>query len=398
MADRSILRLQSTSSVPFSYPVLFGRDLLNGDPSTLARLFQDLDTSPTQRRCLMFIDRGLVDAQPSGWIEDVESHWRTSSGLPEMASAPVVVPGGEAIKNDYRTLMSVVDQVLESRLCRHSFMIVVGGGAVLDAVGFAASILHRGMRIVRFPSTVLAQNDAGIGVKTGMNLHGGKNTIGTFAPPSAVVNDLALLEPLPQRHWRSGISEAFKVAMIRDESFFRWLCDHADRLGARDQTVMDRLIIRCAELHIQHIAEGGDPFETGSARPLDFGHWAAHKLEALTAYELTHGEAVGIGILLDASYAAGQGWLDRSIVNDLHTALQRCGLPVFHEALLEAEGDGRLRVLAGLDEFQEHLGGELCVTFPHGVGHRREESVINLDAMNRCIRDLTACTATAESN
>ena len=112
----------------------------------------------------------------------------------------------------------------------------------------------------------------------------------------AVVNDFTLLRGLPAEHWRDGTAEAVKVALIRDGAFFEWLDERAGLLAGRDEAAMRHLIFRCAQLHIRQITAGGDPFERGSARPLDFGHWAAHKLEQLSNFSITHGHAVAVGM------------------------------------------------------------------------------------------------------
>lgn len=268
---------------------------------------------------------------------------------------------------------------------RHAFVLIVGGGATLDAVGFAVSLVHRGLRIVRLPTTVLAQNDAGVGVKTGVNFHGAKNALGTFAPPFAVLNDFQFLLPLPDREWRGGIAEAFKVAMIRDREFFDLLCENAGALharGAAGEAAMRRLVFRCAELHLEHIRAGGDPFELGRARPLDFGHWAAHKLEALSAFAIPHGDAVAAGICLDSWLAFERGWLAGAEFDALHRGLRAAGFSLWHLELERAE------LLDGLREFQEHLGGELCITLPHGIGARREVREVNGDAVRRAVAEL----------
>jgi 3-dehydroquinate synthase len=188
----------------------------------------------------------------------------------------------------------------------------IGGGAVLDMVGYAAATAHRGIRLIRVPTTVLAQNDSGVGVKNGINAFGKKNFLGTFAPPYAVLNDIDFLTTLDDRDWRSGIAEAVKVALIKDANFFEFITTNAKALARRDMDSMQHLVYRCAQLHLNHIANSGDPFEKGSSRPLDFGHWAAHKLEQLTHYNLRHGEAVAIGIALDTTYSYMAGMLSRS--------------------------------------------------------------------------------------
>ena len=182
------------------------------------------------------------------------------------------------------------------------------------------------------------------------------------------------------------MAEAVKVALIRDRAFLRWLERNAAELRAFRAAAVDHLFRRCAELHMAQIAEGGDPFERGSARPLDFGHWSAHKLELMTGHALRHGEAVAIGIALDTRYSVLAGHLadgDDSRVCDL---LIRLGLPVFHPALKDADSFGEHGLLRGLREFREHLGGELTITLLAGLGrglevHEMDERLI-LQAIN----------------
>ena len=224
-----------------------------------------------------------------------------------LACPPVVVPGGEAVKNDMAHVVRLLRVINDAGLDRQSFVAVIGGGAVLDMASFAAAIAHRGIRVLRFPTTVLAQADSGVGVKNSVNLFGKKNFVGTFAPPFAVINDFDFLDTLERRDRVAGVVEAVKVALLKDAAFFEDLAAHASRIAA-DDTVLQRAIRRSAELHVQHICGNGDPFELGSARPLDFGHWAAHKLESMTGHRLRHGEAVAIGIALDVEYSVREGF------------------------------------------------------------------------------------------
>ena len=216
---------------------------------------------------------------------------------------PLLIDGGERAKNDMTNVEMIQGAIHEYGICRHSYVMVIGGGAAIDVVGYAAATAHRGVRLIRVPTTVLSQNDSGIGVKNSVNAFGKKNFLGTFAPPVVVLNDADFLMTLPDRDWRSGISEAIKVALLKDVEFFNFIEKKADRLVDRDMQAMHWLIYRCAQLHIDHIATSGDPFEFGSSRPLDFGHWAAHKLERLSHYTLRHGEAVAIGMALDSTYS-----------------------------------------------------------------------------------------------
>lgn len=378
--------IQQKFSVSFDYPVTFTRDLFETtNPVLRDTLCRRTEDRPG--RALVFLDQGVATATPD-LAERICAYFSAYEADLTLVKAPHVVLGGEAIKNDYRLVMEIVDTVLEYRLCRHSFVVAIGGGAMLDAVGFAASLVHRGLRTVRVPSTTLAQNDAGVGVKNGMNLHGGKNTIGTFHPPFAVLNDSALLETLPQAHWIGGVAEAFKVAVIKDALFFHALCKDAKRFRQRDVAAQERMIVRCAEWHLDHIRTQGDPFEMGRARPLDFGHWAAHKLESMSNYRIPHGEAVAVGMAIDASYAAAQGWLAETDCAALIQGLIDTGFTMSHSEMGRCLGDGRLELLGGLDDFREHLGGQLCVTFPDGLGRKQEIHTIDHACMERVIRDL----------
>ncbi len=380
-------QIQQTFSVPLHYPVLFTRKAFSEENECLAEVLAPIETERPEgerRRVMVFVDSGVDQAFPE-WTRDITQWFASRADRLDLVCEPEVLPGGETMKNDYRCVMSLVDKMLEYHLCRHSIVLVVGGGAVLDAAGFAVSLVHRGLRLVRMPSTTLAQNDAGIGVKNGMNLHGGKNTVGVFAAPHAVVNDLALLDGLSDTDWRAGISEAFKVAMIKDAAFFQELCDMAPALGQRDEQAMERLVIRCAELHLRHIATSGDPFELGSARPLDFGHWSAHKLESLSNYRIGHGHAVAIGLAIDSQYAARMGWLPPETAETVIKALQTCGFDLHVPELDLQLGDGRPAVLQGLDEFREHLGGRLTLSLPHPIGQTGEIHEVDESLMAECL-------------
>jgi len=363
-------RIRQTFSVPFAYDVTFTRDALAPDNRALLEAFTR--AGPGRRhRVLPIVDAGLAAAWPElpGWLT---AYFTRHAEHLELVALPEPVPGGEAAKNDPRVIERLHALFHEHHMDRHSFVLVLGGGAVQDAAGFAAATAHRGLRTVRVPTTVLSQNDSGVGVKNGVNRFGAKNFVGTFAPPYAVVNDARFLERLPARDRVAGLAEAVKVAVIRDAVFFDALERAAGALAALDLDATEEVVRRCAALHLRHIATGGDPFELGSARPLDFGHWAAHKLESMTAHELRHGEAVALGIVLDTRYAFEAGLLDEASAARIHRLVGRLRLPRWHDALAIRAGGGRLAVLDGLDEFREHLGGELTVTLVRGIAQSLE--------------------------
>ena len=287
-------------------------------------------------------------------------------------------------KNNLKFLEQVLTYINKKSLDRHSVIIGIGGGSLLDLVGFAAAIGHRGIQHTRIPTTVLAQNDAGVGVKNGINFLNKKNFLGTFAPPMAVINDYLFLNTLNDTHWRAGTSEAVKVALLKDPQFFEWIEQHASELAHRDIIAMQELIKRCAKLHMNHIINNNDPFEQTSARPLDFGHWAAHKLEQLSSFNLTHGEAVAIGISLDCAYAVQKGVLNRNTFHRIIKTFLKLNFDLFHSQLLTPKQTTiNPNLLIGLDEFREHLGGNLTITLIKEVGKSFEVNHIDHNAMNK---------------
>jgi 3-dehydroquinate synthase len=375
--------LRVAVQVPFEYPVHFTRDALHpGNPLLADVVAPARDDEGGPRRVLFVLDGGLAERSP--WLlPAVHRYCACHAGRMELAGTPLVVPGGEAAKSDPELVTCLHAAIDAAGLCRHSYVVAVGGGAVLDLAGYAAATAHRGVRLVRLPTTVLAQNDAGIGVKNGVNAFGKKNWVGTFAPPNAVVNDAGFLVTLSDRDWRAGISEAVKVALIKDAAFFRRLETGAGALARRDQRAMERLIHRCAQLHLAHIAAGGDPFERGSARPLDFGHWAAHRLERLTDHRLRHGEAVAIGIALDATYSRLAGHLPPDEWRRVVDVLRAVGFELFVPELAHDGGpDGLLR---GLDEFRQHLGGRLTVTMLRRIGEGFELHEVDEDLVRESV-------------
>jgi 3-dehydroquinate synthase len=370
-------------TVSYSYPVVFTRRLFDPDNTVLRDTLARLE--PAKRhRCFVVIDDGLVETMPElpGLIEDYARAHRDSIDL---VAPPHPVPGGERIKVDLHFVERIQQRLYEHHIDRHSYVIAIGGGAVLDAVGLVSATTHRGVRHVRVPTTVLAQNDSGVGVKNGVNLNGVKNFVGTFAPPFAVLNDLDFVLMLPERDKIAGMAEAVKVALIRDRSFFEWLEANVDELTLYRPDAMAYMIRRCAELHMIQIARGGDPFETGSVRPLDFGHWSAHRLEALTRYHLRHGEAVAIGIALDSRYSVLAGLLPEGDDIRIACLLETLGFRLWHSALDTRDSDGERSVLQGLREFQEHLGGELTVTLLTAIGTGHEVHEMDAGLIGRAI-------------
>jgi 3-dehydroquinate synthase len=375
-------------SIDYNYPVYFTRDLFDPANPCLRNALSAVEPDKLHRFA-MFIDEGVTHAAPN-LLARITQHAAAHASTMTLAGDIVVIPGGEAVKNQHDCVEHMLRELSSRQIDRQSFAIAIGGGAVLDAVGFAAAIFHRGVRHIRCPTTVLAQDDSGVGVKNGINAFGFKNLLGTFAPPFAVINDSAFLDILPEREKRGGMAEAVKVALIRDADFFLWIEREADALARFQPNALDTLVRRCAKLHMHQIAHGGDPFETGSARPLDYGHWSAHKLEALTRHALRHGEAVAIGIALDARYSVLTGLLPEGDDLRVLRLLARLGFTLWNDALDLKDERNRRRVIGGLADFQEHLGGELTITLLEGIGRGIEVHVMDHALIEQSIRWLKA--------
>jgi 3-dehydroquinate synthase len=359
--------LQRSIQVDWQLRVFFTEDVF----APANPVLQSILVEARPRKVLVVLEDSLALAQPR-LEEEVSHYFRTCTGNLQLTRSPIFVSGGERAKYSQTIVNDLLSHLHRHHIDRHSYLVAIGGGALLDVVGFAAATAHRGVRLVRIPTTTLSQADSGVGIKNGLNAFGQKNFMGAFAPPFAVINDFNLLATLPPRDKRAGYAEAVKVACIRDAAFFDEIEAAVDPLSAFHPPTLKRLIYRCAELHLDHIATCGDPFETGSARPLDFGHWAAHKLEMLTRSRLSHGEAVAIGIALDVVYSRRLGWLDARSADRILNLLERLGFTLFAGELLNDDSCSHYHILDGLEEFREHLGGSLTITLLRGIGRAEE--------------------------
>jgi 3-dehydroquinate synthase len=340
-----------------------------------------------RRKVLVVIDESLALAQPA-LSPAVSQYFIGREQSLTLACPPLVFPGGEQVKSSWAHVAELHEAINRCHIDRQSYLVAIGGGALLDMAGLAATTAHRGIRHVRIPTTTLSQCDSGVGVKNGINAFGKKNFIGTFSPPHAVINDFQLLASLPDRDKRAGYVEAVKVACIRNADFFSDLERQAPALRNFEPAAMRPLIHRCAELHLNHIATSGDPFETGSARPLDFGHWAAHKLEQLSSFGLRHGEAVAIGMALDVVYSRRRRHLESTSAERILILLEQLGFALFTPELIQQGASRQLAVLEGLDEFREHLGGQLTITLLREIGQGFEVHEMDLEHVLASIREL----------
>ncbi len=368
-------------TVEFTPRLRFTRDLFGNDAHTLIEV---LDASDGQAPKVQFwLDEQVSLANPE-LKHRIQQFCARHPKAVQIAGNIQVVPGGEDVKNDIHVIERMLKCFNHADMDRRSYVIVIGGGAVLDAVGFAAAIAHRGLRLIRIPTTTLAQGDSGIGVKNSINLFQKKNWVGTFAVPWAVINDRKLVETLSDRDFCCGFSEAVKVSLLKSRKFFEHIHRDASAIRQRKAEAWP-VIAESAQWHLRHITAGGDPFEMLEARPLDFGHWSAHKLETMTSFELRHGEAVAIGVAVDTIYSSMAHGLSSEDADRVLDCLDQLGLLLDHPALQRTD-----ELFCGLEEFRQHLGGRLTVTMLDGIGQPIDVHAIDHDLMRLAISQVVA--------
>lgn len=363
--------------IPQVHRIRFTEDVLGIDHQVLLDLIEPSSHQPA--RVLAWIDDQVVRASPD-LPERLATVLSVEADFVDLAEPPQLLVGGEACKNDPQIVDRLLERIHRHNLDRRSYIVVVGGGAILDAVGYAASIAHRGIRLIRLPTTTLAQADSGVGVKNAVNRFSKKNWVGTFTTPWGVINDAKLLRTLSDRDWRCGFAEAVKVTALKDASAFAHLAQRASAIAAREESLSQEVLRTSVLLHLRHITDGGDPFETLEARPLDFGHWAAHRLEALSEFRIRHGEAVAIGLAIDCIYSTLVCGLPESACQQVIKTLEDLKLPISDRLLNDPEA-----LLTGLEEFRQHLGGRLTITLLRNIGDGVDVHEIDHRAMREAI-------------
>ncbi|MBN6714352.1 3-dehydroquinate synthase [Pseudomonas capsici] len=382
-ADRP---LQGRFDVSYNYPVVFTDHLFDPKNDCLRAQLTADQAGPVT--VLIFADEQLLKSSPH-LLPQIDAYFATHGRELHLQTAPIAVPAGELSKTP-QVLHQLYEHMLQHGLDRHCYVLAMGGGAVLDAVGYSCATFHRGMRLIRIPTTVLAQNDAGIGVKNGINAFGQKNLLGAFCPANAVINDFQMLLSLSQRDRIAGLAEAVKVAAIKDATFFQWMEQHAQDLAGFEHAASRYAIRRCAELHLGHITGAGDPFERGNGRPLDYGHWSAHKLENLSQHRLRHGEAVAVGMALDALYANAVKLLSDTDTERLLHLLVQLGFSLNPPELLLRDAQGRSLIVQGLEEFRQHLGGQLSIPMLTSLGESTDLHEIDFALMEQALQRLSS--------
>lgn len=378
--------LKQSFNVNYNYDVHFTNGLFEIDNLILVNVVKNSEGN-IRPKMLIVIDERIAQAQKN-LCKKIMAYAKAHKDVFELCEEPLQMPGGEAIKNDPALIDVIYQHINDDGIDRHSYIVAIGGGAFLDAVGYAAATAHRGIRLIRVPTTVLAQDDSGVGVKNGINYFGKKNYIGTFAPPYAVLNDFSFLETLEYRDRLSGLAEAAKVALIKDANLFNYISENATKLRQEQHTeALQEIVCRSAELHLLHIGTQGDPFELGSSRPLDFGHWSAHKLEQSTNHRLRHGEAVAIGVCLDSTYSYLTGLLSEEDWRKILDTFDNLGFTIYVPELSQKMDDPEHvdSIFKGLVEFREHLGGELTIMMLKKIGQGMEIHAVDFERYKEAI-------------
>jgi 3-dehydroquinate synthase len=273
--------------------------------------------------------------------------------------AALTFPSGERSKTR-DTWSRLTDELLRLGFGRDSGIVALGGGVAGDLGGFVAATYMRGVPYLQVPTTLLAMLDASVGGKTGVDTAEGKNLIGAFHPPVAVLADPRVLATLPEREYRAGLAEAVKHGLIADREYFGWMERNVEPLLTRDPAALQHLVRRSVEIKAEVVSE--DEREAGRRAILNAGHTVAHALERATEYRLPHGEAVGLGLLAEAALATGLGLATPEAGARVAALLERLGLPTRLEPLPEE------RVLQAMESDKKNRGGGIRFALPRGLG------------------------------
>ena len=290
-----------------SYPIYIDRDLLG----------QDLIRRHVRGNQVMVVTNETIAPL---YLDAV------TRGLADPQCDTLILPDGEQHKT-LATLERIFDALMAHRHSRTTTLVALGGGVIGDMVGFAAACYQRGVDFIQVPTTLLAQVDSSVGGKTAVNHPRGKNMIGAFHQPRAVVIDTAVLDTLPEREFAAGMAEVIKYGLIRDPAFFQWLLDNQAALAARDPAPVAEAILRSCRNKAEVVA--ADETEQGNRALLNLGHTFGHAMETFTGYrDWLHGEAVSAGMVMAARMSLELGWLKQADLDRVSDSLAAWKLPV----------------------------------------------------------------------
>jgi len=325
-----------------SYPVYV-------EPGVLARLGDLVERHLARRRVALVADASVYRLLREGRLAD--ARWEGTA---------LTFPEGERSKTR-ETWSRLTDELLRLGFGRDSALVALGGGVAGDLAGFVAATYMRGIPFLQVPTTLLAMLDASVGGKTGVDTAQGKNLIGAFHPPVAVVADPLVLATLPDREYRAGLAEAVKHGLIADREYFGWIETSSDALVRRDPATLEHLVQRSVEIKAEVVGE--DEREAGRRAILNAGHTVAHALEQATEFRLPHGEAVGLGLVAEAALATGLGLATPEAGARVSALLEQLGLPT-----RVREPVGEERVIAAMASDKKNRAGGIRFALPRGLG------------------------------
>jgi 3-dehydroquinate synthase len=374
--------IKQSFQIRFKYNIIFTTDIFNTNNKTIINILNKLNKN--KKKVLLFIDKNVY--KTNDYLKTkIKEYIKTNENYINLVCDPILITGGEKIKNHYNIVKYAYKIIDTYKICRQSYVLAIGGGTLQDLIGFITSTAHRGIKLIRIPTTTLSQDDSGVGVKNGINFNNKKNFIGCFNTPYAVINDFNFLHSLKKENFIEGFSEAIKVALIKNKKLFYLIKNNTKEILNRNKIITEKIIYICAKIHAEHISKKGDPFELTSSRPLDFGHWSAHKIESLSKYKISHGKSVAIGIALDCTYSYIMKILKRSNWKNIINTLLNLKLPIYSKELSLTENNEN-KIFKGLEEFREHLGGKLTITLIKNIGKKIETHHINKSIYEKSIK------------
>ena len=345
-----MLRTMRTVNVSLgerSYSILIGEAVL----SNLGAECQKLELG---QRCAIISDRNVAPYYGKAALGSL-----TAAGFEPTL---ITVTAGETAKS-LKTAQACYDQLAKQRLERRSFIVALGGGVVGDVAGFVAATYLRGIAFVQVPTTLLAQVDSSVGGKVGVNLKAGKNLVGAFHQPRAVLCDLATLKTLPEREYRAGLAEVIKYGIISSAVLFQTLEREMPKLLRRDAAALAEVVARSCEIKAQVVAK--DETERGLRAILNFGHTVGHAIEAISGYgKFLHGEAISIGQVAAAKLSANLSGLSQSEVDRIENLFAAAGLPTN----IRLSAAQRERLLTAMQLDKKVSGGKIKFVLAKRIG------------------------------
>ena len=344
------------------YPIHIGPNLIDHADQYIGALVQD-------RHVVIIADEALT-----------ESHLpRLKTSLSNAAQKldQVIVPSGEASKS-IAVFGQVMEDVLALNVDRKVMLIALGGGVIGDLVGFVAASLLRGVDFIQVPTTLLAQVDSSVGGKTGINATAGKNLIGAFHQPQAVLADTATLSTLPLREIRAGYAEVVKYGLLGDRDFFEWLEEHLEEILALDDAPLVEAVARCCRAKATIVAE--DEKEAGRRALLNLGHTFGHAYEAEAKYDGTvlHGEAVAAGMTDAYRLGIRLGVADENDLTRVKAHLNRAGLPTSRAMLSNMLGEVDVsKLMTHMQKDKKVSAGQIVFIVPHGIGNAQVDKTVD---------------------